>query len=78
MEIQRRLIPSKALSSWICSKAIILAKNALEAKRESTLGTRRNWLTLWMSHFFQELFNFKSNSHNLDVWQELVKNPCKG
>lgn len=36
MEIEIRLIPSKALSSWICSKEILLAKNDLEAKREYT------------------------------------------
>lgn len=42
MEIQIRLIPSKTLSSWICSKEIILAKNDLQAKREYTFGTQHN------------------------------------
>lgn len=42
MDIQIKLIPSKALSSWICSKEIIVAKNALKAKREHSFGAQHN------------------------------------
>lgn len=51
MEIQIKLIPSKALSSWICSKEILLGKNNLEAEREYTFGTQHNWLILCLSSF---------------------------